>query len=178
MQEVKITLFNANSRDKSWSSTLLSWYQCLIGHLALPSPPLAAAAEVWSRSCWLSSLLPQPKRWWDNSTLHNRGLSWSLFGPYAMKNWSLFGPYFNDRLQWLKKRPRSLSRGTLDSIVMSAHAFLVFLWHLIFWIGMFKVFRWNGLKILIPKHMWKVKSDLWNRFKLKIAMGHFFWSTL
>ena len=33
------------------------------------------------------------------------------------------GPYFNDRLQ----RPRSLTRGTHDSIVMSAHAFLVFL---------------------------------------------------
>ena len=27
--------------------------------------------------------------------------------------------------------------------------------HLIFWMGMFKVFRWNGLEILIPKHMWK-----------------------
>ena len=38
------------------------------------------------------------------------------------------GPYFNDRLQ----RPRSLTRGTHDSIVMSAHAFLVFLGHLIF----------------------------------------------
>ena len=48
MQEVKITLFNTNSGDESWSSTL-------IDHLALPSPPLAAA-EVWSRSCWLSSL--------------------------------------------------------------------------------------------------------------------------
>ena len=24
---------------------------------------------------------------------------------------------------------------------------------LIFWMGMFKVFRWNGLEILIPKHM-------------------------
>ena len=40
MQEVKITLFNTNSGDESWSSTL-------IDHLALPSPPLAAA-EVWS----------------------------------------------------------------------------------------------------------------------------------
>ena len=51
-------------------------------------------------------------------------------------------------------RPQTLkpSRGTHDSIVMTAHAFLVFL---IFWMGMFKVFRWNGLKILIPKHLWK-----------------------
>ena len=30
--------------------------------------------------------------------------------------------------------------------------FLVFLGHLM---GMFKVFRWNRLEILIPKHMWK-----------------------
>ena len=29
--------------------------------------------------------------------------------------------------------------------------------HLIFWIGMFKVFRWFGLEILIQKHMWKSK---------------------
>ena len=42
-----------------------------------------------------------------------------------------------------------------DSIVMSANAFLVFLRHLIFWMGMLNVFRWDGLKILIPKHMWK-----------------------
>ena len=27
--------------------------------------------------------------------------------------------------------------------------------HLIFWMGMFKVSRWNGLEILIPKHLWK-----------------------
>ena len=38
---------------------------------------------------------------------------------------------------------------------LSADAFLVFLGHLIFWMGMFKVFRWNKLEILIPKHMWK-----------------------
>ena len=47
------------------------------------------------------------------------------------------------------------AQSTHDSIVMSAHAFLVFLGHLIFWMGMFKVFRWNGLEILITKHMWK-----------------------
>ena len=32
---------------------------------------------------------------------------------------------------------------------------VAFLRHLLFWMGMFKVFRWNGRKILIPKHMWK-----------------------
>ena len=31
--------------------------------------------------------------------------------------------------------------------------FLVFLGHLISWMGMFKVFKWNRLAILIPKHM-------------------------
>ena len=56
--------------------------------------------------------------------------------------------------------------------MMSAHAFLVFLGHLIFWMGMFKVFRWNGLEILIPKHMWK--SIIGPLEQLKIAMGHFF----
>ena len=74
--------------------------------------------------------------------------------PLPWKTGSLFGPYFKDRPQWLKKRPRYLSRGTRDSIVMSAHVFLVFLGHLIFWMGMFKVFRSNGLEILIPKHIW------------------------
>ena len=43
---------------------------------------------------------------------------------------------------------------------MSAHAFLAFLGLLIFWIGMFKVSRWNGLEILNPKHMWKSQIRL------------------
>ena len=80
-----------------------------------------------------------------------QGPSWV---PMSWKIGSLFGP-FKDRLQWMKKRPRSLIRGTHDSIVMSAHAFLAFLGHLLFWMGMFKVFRWNGLEILIPEYMWK-----------------------
>ena len=75
--------------------------------------------------------------------------------PMPWKIGSLSGPYFKDRLPWLKKRPRSFRRGTYDNIVMSAHALLVLLGHLIFWMGMFKVFRWNPLEILIPKHMWK-----------------------
>ena len=32
---------------------------------------------------------------------------------------------------------------------------------------------WNGLMILNPYHTWKVKSNLWNRSKLKIAVLHF-----
>ena len=42
----------------------------------------------------------------------------------------------------------------------SAHAFLAFLGLLIFWMGMFKVSRWNGLEILNPKHMWKSQIQL------------------
>ena len=39
--------------------------------------------------------------------------------------------------------------------VMSAHGFLVFLGHFWFWMGICIVPRWNGLKILILRHMWK-----------------------
>ena len=38
--------------------------------------------------------------------------------------------------------------------------FLTFLGYLWFWIGNIKVARWNGLEILIPKHMWKSKIGL------------------
>ena len=41
--------------------------------------------------------------------------------------------------------------------ILSAHAFLVFLGQLIFWMDTFWIARWNGLEILIPKHMWKSK---------------------
>ena len=40
------------------------------------------------------------------------------------------------------------------------HAFLAFLGHLWFSMGNIKMARWNGLKILIPKHMWKTKIEL------------------
>ena len=44
--------------------------------------------------------------------------------------------------------------------------------------GIIKVYRWNRLEMLIPKHtVLKVKSDFCNRFQLKIPMGHF-WVTL
>ena len=32
---------------------------------------------------------------------------------------------------------------------------LAFSGHFVYWMGMFKVFRWNGIEILIPKHPWK-----------------------
>ena len=43
---------------------------------------------------------------------------------------------------------------------------------IIFWMSVFKVFRWNGLKILIPKHMWKSQIGPLEQ------TGIFFWSTL
>ena len=45
-------------------------------------------------------------------------------------------------------------------ISASAHAFLVFSGYLWFSMGNIKVATWNGLKILIPKHMWKSKIGL------------------
>ena len=44
--------------------------------------------------------------------------------------------------------------------IMSAHAFLAFLGQLRFWMDTFWIARWNGLKILIPKHMRKTKKGL------------------
>ena len=49
--------------------------------------------------------------------------------------------------------PGSLKKDTLGLIIM--FAFFGLSGHLIFRIGMFKVSRWNGLEILIPKHLWK-----------------------
>ena len=43
---------------------------------------------------------------------------------------------------------------------MSAHAFSAFLGQLRFWMDTVWVARWNGFKILIPKHMWKSKIQL------------------
>ena len=53
----------------SWLSPHLPQQQ-LNGQTFAPKP----VTEVLS--CWLSSLLPQPGIWWDNSALPNRGLSW------------------------------------------------------------------------------------------------------
>ena len=59
--------------------------------------------------------------------------------------------------------PLSINIGTqvphgwpLGSKVMSAYVFVAFLRYLKFWMGMFKVFTWIGLLILIPKLIWKV----------------------
>ena len=44
--------------------------------------------------------------------------------------------------------------------IMSANAILVFLEQLRFWMAIVWVARWNGLEILVPKHMWKSKIRL------------------
>ena len=51
------------------------------------------------------------------------------------------------------------SLGKAGIKIMSANAFLVFLGQLRFWKDIVWVARWNGLEILIPKHMWK--SKIW-----------------
>ena len=44
--------------------------------------------------------------------------------------------------------------------IMSAHAFFCVLGHFRLWMDMILVARWNGLEILVPKHMWKRKIRL------------------
>ena len=52
-------------------------------------------------------------------------------------------------------RDKTVGEYHLEAKHFPSHAFLAFLGHLLFWMGMIKVFRWNGLEILILKHMWK-----------------------
>ena len=63
-------------------------------------------------------------------------------------------------------------------ISASAHAFLAFLGHLWFAMGNIKVARWNGLEILIPKHMWKSKIGLLEQIWGQNPYDTFFWVTL
>ena len=43
---------------------------------------------------------------------------------------------------------------------LCTRVFFMFLGYLWFWTGNIKVARWNGLEIMIPKHMWKSKIGL------------------
>ena len=58
--------------------------------------------------------------------------------------------------------------------IMSAHAFLVFLGYLRFWLDTIWVARWKGLEILIPKHMWKSKNRPLEQIPAKTRYGKFF----
>ena len=61
---------------------------------------------------------------------------------------------------------------------MFAHVFSAFLEQFGFWVDMILAASWNGLKILILKHMWKVKSDFLSRNKTKMEKVPFFRDTL
>ena len=60
---------------------------------------------------------------------------------------------------WLQNHGSPVQHGAGIKI-MSAHTFLAFLGQLRFWMYTIGVARWNWLKILIPKHMWKSKIRL------------------
>ena len=44
--------------------------------------------------------------------------------------------------------------------ILSKHAYLAFLGQFRFWMDIIWLARWNGLEILIPKHMWKSEIRL------------------
>ena len=64
--------------------------------------------------------------------------------------------------------------GMMSEMSQSAHAFLAFLGHYWFWMNNIKVARWDGLKILIPKHMWKIKIGLLEQIWARIPYVTFF----
>ena len=61
---------------------------------------------------------------------------------------------------------------------MFAHVFSAFLELFGFWVDIILAASWNGLKILILKHMWKVKSDFLSRNKTKMEKVPLFRDTL
>ena len=69
-----------------------------------------------------------------------------------MKNYSFFKAW--KVFMWARWRVGGRDE-TAGGNVMFVHALLVFFGHFWFWMGICNVPRWNGLKILIQKHMWK-----------------------
>ena len=61
-------------------------------------------------------------------------------------------------LQQRRQRFISTSYGCGEICVYAR--FFTFLGYLWFWMGNIKVVRWNGLEILITKHMWRSKNKL------------------
>ena len=59
-------------------------------------------------------------------------------------------------------------------IFVYARFFFMFLGYLWFWTGNIKVARWNGLEIMIPKHMWKSKIGLLEQIWGQNPYGTFF----
>ena len=129
------------------SSAIVSWHEmCFTGsrHISLISEQDLSSSSTWS----MASLL-----------LQSQWLMWCVtvsFPAPVIEKIKCTGT----NILW----PLSIEIGTQvpnrdppGSKVMSGHAFLAFLGHFAFWMGMFKLFRWIGLGILIPKDMWKCK---------------------
>ena len=74
--------------------------------------------------------------------------------PVQEVNWEFIDLKLSSPEKW------SISCKPGHLLIASIGAFLAFLGYLWFWMGNIKVARWNGLKILIPKHMWKSKIGL------------------
>ena len=61
---------------------------------------------------------------------------------------------------------------------MFAHVLSAFLEQFGFWVNVILATSWNGIKILILKRMWKVKSGFLSRNKTKMEKVPFFRDTL
>jgi len=61
---------------------------------------------------------------------------------------------------------------------MFAHVLSAFLEQFGFWVDAILATSWNGIEILILKHLWKVKSDFLSRNKTKMEKVPFFRDTL
>ena len=106
--------------------------------------------------------------------------------PVQEVKWKFIDLKLSSPEKWLIscKPAHLLIKAQWGDISASAHAFLAFLGHLWFSMGNIKVARWNGLKILIPKHMWKSKigllEQIWGQNPyVAFFLGHpvwFWWS--
>ena len=113
----------------------LNWPHC--AHHAAAQGQLPAVCFKASGSCDVWSFWPSP------------------FQPQSLKQLNPLVSIFLGPLS-IDIGTQVRNRWPLGSKVMSARAFLAFLGNLKFWMGMFKVFTWIGLLILIPKLIWKV----------------------
>ena len=112
---------------------------------------------LWSLNCVVFAQACQTQSVWPamlsmNHIVRCNALCWDMWSKmkvitefcyFFFKAWNVLPCVKGDGLQEVK-------------ITLFNTNSLVFLGHLIFWMGMFKGFRSNGLEILIPNHMWKV----------------------
>ena len=143
----------------------------MCGHHFLPSHYL------WSLNCVVFAQACQTQSVWPamlsmNHIVRCNALCWDMSS--KMKVITEFCYFFFKAWNVLPFVSPIISPSFQSSKMMSVHAFWVFLGHFIFWMGMFKVFRWNGLEILILKHMWKSKIWLLSRNKTEIEKVPFF----